>query len=596
MVNFIAPAGVENVARLTFYQGSGVNITPAMWLEVNGVKYAMAQYSSTFAVNEIPRATCMMATGELFDDQNNGLASGDILASTEVGVGYESARAKVYLNLDGSMWDPVTRRQWGGGDKVIFEGYVVGISYHRVEGKIQLAVELVSQLVDLTFGSVFSKNLHPGSALDFTNTAAMDLAGLACAGVGGAGGAGMPAWSIDNLFMNVNPIFGGRSSLDCAGNHAAGTMLGMLECCSKMNLFKIKCPQSVSGQGQNQAAEVVLTSLIAATGNWNNTLLQNPYKESIKSYLSTSLNQFRGTTFWDLLIQRWCPAFQFSFIPLPGTDGGRQGSSYGMLVPAWPTYRTPFKNLYLNDYVDFELRTQQHKPLSAVGVIAPFQSIVGAVPSNPKGGGGQGGARLCLGGLAGNPSNPKGQFLAVDAPGWLQNVLQSVPGATRLAGGVNVAADPNEGQGETETNFDKQKTATSQLLDGYANAFMTANYFRGRQGRFSSKLRFDISPGSIICLKATKNPLAGLNVNIGGVSIGAGGSSAAVKALPEDIYGHVSRVTYNINADAPMARTSFDLTAVRNTKENEGDYTVSSHPFVEGCAWNGSELVKGWGF
>ena len=69
-----------------------------------------------------------------------------------------------------------------------------------------------------------------------------------------------------------------------------------------------------------------------------------------------------------------------------------------------------------------------------------------------------------------------------------------------------------------------------------------------------------------------------------------------MKALPEDIYGHVSRVTYNINADAPMARTSFDLTAVRNTKENEGDYTVSSHPFVEGCAWNGSELVKGWGF
>jgi hypothetical protein len=596
MASLLGLAGVENVARVTFYQGNGANITPAMWLEVNGQKYAMAQYSGTFAVNEIPRATCMMSTGVLFDDQNNGLASGDTLASTETGVGFENAKAKVYLNLDGSMWDPVLRARWGGGDKAIFEGYVVGVSYHRVEGKIQLAVELVSQLVDLTFGTIFSKDLHPGSALDFTNTAAMDIAALGCAGVAGAGGTPRPAWGIDSLFSTGAPAFSGKSALNCPGaDHAAGTLLGILECCAKMNLFKISCPLPVDGSGQNDAALAVLTSLIQATGAWLPGVLDTqPYKRAIINYLTGSMNQFKGTTFWDMLIQKWCPAFQFSFIPLPGLDGGRQGNSFGMVVPAWPTYKTPFKTLYLNDYVDFELRTQQHKPLSAVGVIAPWQSITGAVPTNPKGGG-QGGARLCLGGIAGDPAKPKGQFLSIDAPGWAQSVIQGVPGASRL-GTVNTAAHPNPGSGQRQTNFDRQKVQTSKLLDGYANAFLTSNYFRGRQGRFSSKLRFDISPGSILCLKADRNPLGNWNVNIGGVSVGTGGSSSPVKSLPEDIYGHVSRVTYNINADAPMAKTSFDLSAVRNEKENAGDYAVSSHPFVVNCPWNGCELVKGWGF
>lgn len=590
----LAPAGAENVARVEFSK----NNTAALWLDVLGTKYAITQYSASFAVNEIPQATCMLATGESFAQVNNGLTSGDALASTQTGAGLEKAKAKVYLNLDSSMWDPVTRELWGGGDKVIFEGYLVGISYHRIDGQIQLSVNLLSELIDLTCGTIFSDVNHPSNPLDFTQDAGIDLASLPCANVGGAGAAGQVAWDINAMFGGGVPPAENCHALAGANVPELGCKLvGALTCCSALDLFRIKCPDNVTASDQNRAAAPLLAETFSDTGRLRPPLDREPWRTAFTSYISNSLNQYRGSTFWDMLVRRWCPEFQLTFVPLPGTDGGTDkagGRAFGCLVPAWPTYRFAFKTLYLNDYADFQLNTQQHRPLANVGVLTPWQSTTGAVPANNKEG-----ERQCVSGIYPGPvlgQEVQGQFLLIDAPGWLQNVLYTTNGAARLAQGVNTAVDPNDGMGDRDHTFESIKLDMSQILDDYAESFYSANFWRGRTGRFSSKLRFDICPGSILKLSKDKNPFAGVNVGAFGVSVGFGGSNQNVKSLPEDLYGHVSRVTYNINSQSPMAQTVFDLSAVRNEEENSDGPTVTKHPYLDQTKWNGMELIRGWGF
>jgi hypothetical protein len=581
--------GVPNVARNNFYKLNKAT----MYLKVAGIKYSISQWSATFAVNEIPQATCMMATGKAIQENTQGLVSGESLASTEAGVGY--TEAKVYLNMDGNDWDPITGKKWpsggakGSGDRVVFEGYLVGISYHRIEGKIQLMASLVHKLIDLTFGSIFSKAMHPSNPLSMISPAVSQVANKCNSGTTGATGKG--GWTIAGLLGDKL-----RESPNCKSITQGGfgcKLIGALECLATLDLFKIKCgvAAGATGSGPNKAAADVLARLASETGPEQSPLDAPPFDTAIVSFISNSLTAFAGTTFWDLLVSKWCPDFVLSFCPLPSATGGPyKGAAYGAIIPNYPTYKIPFKTLYLNDYVDFMIKTQQHKPLFAVGIVSPGVTLTGAVPGDVKDGGD---GDICMSGVypdVGFDAKVTGQFLALNAPGWMQSVIPYAPGASSMGAGANTAVDPNPGQGGRTITFEKSKGAMRTMLDRIAHAYYAANYFRGRFGSFSSKLRFDISPGSIICLKAEKNPFAGLSF----FGVEFGGSDAPVKSLPEDVYAHVSRVTYNINSDSPMAKTKYDLTAVRNTKENESNAALDAHPFF-GASWSGMELIQDWG-
>ena len=594
MINVPATlSGVPNVARNNFFKLNKAT----MYLEVDGTKYSISQWSATFAVNEIPQATCMLATGKAIQENTQGLKSGESLASTAAGVGY--TEAKVYLNMDGNDWDTIVGMKWpsagadGSGDRVVFEGYLVGISYHRVEGKIQLMASLVHKLIDLTFGSIFSQAMHPTNPLSMIAPSVTNVANKCNAGSTGAA-PGRGGWTVAGLLGDKLV-----ESPNCKTTTSGGfgcKLIGALECLATLDLFKIDCGvvAGAKGSGANTAAAEVLCYLASESGAELPPLNASPFDTSIVSFISGSLTAFAGTTFWDLLISKWCPDFVLSFCPLPSATGGPYDkAAYGAIIPNYPTYKIPFKKLWLNDYVDFMIKTQQHKPLFAVGIVAPWVSVTGAVPGEPKQGNE---GNICISGVypdVGKHAKVTGQFLALNAPGWIQNVIQSAPGASSMQLGANTAVDPNLGGGPRAITFEGSRSAMRTMLDRIAHAYYAANYFRGRFGSFSSKLRFDIAPGSIICLKADKNPLAGSGIGISGPVFG--GSQAPVKSLPEDIYAHVSRVTYNINSDSPMAKTKYDLTAVRNTEENQSAAALDAHPFFD-ASWNGMELIENWGF
>ena len=291
---------------------------------------------------------------------------------------------------------------------------------------------------------------------------------------------------------------------------------------------------------------------------------------------------------WDLLVNKWCPDFMLAVSPLPSLRDGGVGDNnvgdYATIIPNIPTLRTPYINLYLNDYVTFEMRASQHKPLMAVGIFSSTVSSTGATwksetPKPDKG-------RICIGGMYPTENlKATGQFLALNAPVWLQNVLVNTgyAGVFASSGGAT-ASDPGNAVDRDKmkaASFSEHKAAINEALDKLAHTYFMANALRGRGGSFGSKLRFDIAPGTIVKLWAEKNPDS---------------QGGAVKNLPANLLGQVTRVTFNINADSPVARTDFDVVAIRNEEENKDpDYTSDVHPFVEG-QWRGGTLVKGWDF
>jgi len=563
------PTGVDNVAVTKLFDPKR-NI---LWLTVAGKNYLMSQYNATFALNEIPTASCILATGEKVTPNKGGLVlyPSEELAEELSGVGL--APATVTLDLDGSDWEPSSKKFPGGykGKKVIFEGYYAGLAYARVGSKIQLTVSLVHKLVDLTFGSIFSKDMHPSNPQSLIVDAVAKPLGGCGGGQAGAGGQ-------KGVWTKTSFLGGGLP----AGNSFGQQLLEVLKCLAKLNLFQLRCNRDIGSKAGNAAATELLDNMNSETGTLSQPLNVTPFTTSISSYVGLQLSTFKGTTFWNLLVNKWCADFMMAVCPLPSkADGGKDGK-YATIIPNIPTLKSSYKTLWLNDYAEFEMRSAQHKPLMAVGIFAPTISTTGATwmsePQKPPAG------STCIGGQYPiNKLKATGQFLALDAPAWLQSVLISAGGAGAFVNGGNTASNPVAQNGRRPVSHTKNRTMINQALDKIAHTYYMSNALRGRSGGFGSKLRFDIAPGSTLYLQSVANP--------DGPAAGA-----KSKLLPTPIYCQVVRVTYNINSDTPIAKTNYDCVSVRNEDENkDSDYSVDKHPFFEG-KWTGGTLVKDWDF
>jgi hypothetical protein len=78
----------------------------------------------------------------------------------------------------------------------------------------------------------------------------------------------------------------------------------------------------------------------------------------------------------------------------------------------------------------------------------------------------------------------------------------------------------------------------------------------------SGKLRFDISPGALLRVQRQHEKALSTKFDFG-----------------TDLFGHVNRVTFNINSESQLAGTTFQLTSVRTERENTEDRTsVDKHP------------------
>lgn len=575
----------DHTAKLRFFDAVNPAETPNVYLQIEGIPkpFVLMQYSATFAKNEIPMATCVLGTGDPVSESDAAAVPEELAGNLD---GAKLTKAKVYLRFgQGSEWNPPAAGgwQWGVEKTCIFEGYYAGLSFSRVGAQIQLSVSLVHRLIDLTFGSLLTAWQHPSNPSNLLQPAVANLlGGCAVEGAAAAGGGGKKGGWTSGAFL--------KDKVEDNPSAFGDAILDTLWCMTDLDVFKMDCADSPPPTRPNLVAREVIDRMESKTGALRAQLTDPAFLGSIGNYLGGLIDTNQGTTYWDLLINKICPDFVLAVIPLPSieTDGGANDGHYAYLTPDTPGLDTPYKTLYLGEYTGFSLQARLWKPLYAVGVYSDGQDMSGAELNANK----QKPIRgaKCVGGMFPNPAvlnDQLGQFLLVGAPVWLRdlNLLtgsMSQSGDTGKAAHDAMAADEELEPGDFEpADLDPQR---SDIMHDYAKLIYVQNAINGRGGSFDSKLRFDIAPGSI--LKLDKGQ-------------GANASGATYKELPGSVLVQVSRVTYNINAESPMAKTTFECIHLRTEAEMEADeigrFSVSDHVFLKDT-FKGAPLIKKWEF
>lgn len=572
------------------------------YLKIEGIggRFNIAQYSATFAKNEVPTATCLLGTGVELARQGTLMGASVHSLSSALAEelaeldGAEMIKASVHLDLGPwgnvkSEWEPGGREIFEE-EQTIFEGYYAGVSYNRVGPQIQMSVNLVHRLVDLTFGSLWSGWMHPSNDSNLLQPAAASTMGGPCPSNFNSGGEGESAWQASNFLKERMEAHGGTNFGDA--------LLGTLHCVAQMDVFKLDCENMDLPKTPNTAAQEVLDKIMSKTGALRSRLQDEAFLASISAYMGRLIDDTRGTTFWDFLVNKMCPDFIMALIPLPSLESSPD-NKYAYLVPDTPGLKTPYKELYLNDYSGFDMKARLWKPLYAVGVYSDGDDMsgseLGSNPQTPRAG------AQCIGGIFPNPSmldGQKGQLLLIRAPEWLKDLAYLTDSLDEFGDTGKAAHDAIDTDQEfsppTWTPSEKRDKKADILAD-YAKLFYVQNAINGRAGTFDSKLRFDIAPGSI--LKINKKARAG--------------TQGKYQELPVDVYVQVNRVSYNINSESPQAKTSFECVHLRTAKENDDDalgrYSIDKHVFLEGepgfgaaaggsTTWTGAPLIEKWAF
>ena len=209
----------DRTAKVRFFDATHPSDRPNVYLRVEGIEqpFILMQYSSTFAKNEIPTATCILGTGKRVTEGGGASAIPEELAANLDGA--KLTKAWVYLRFgEGSEWVPPSQGGWqfGTDDTCIFEGYYAGLSFSRVGAQIQMSVSLVHRLIDLTFGSLLTAWQHTSNPANLLQPAVAPLVGgCAMEGAGAAGG-GSKGWPI----CRGESRFCGTADLGQAGDGA----------------------------------------------------------------------------------------------------------------------------------------------------------------------------------------------------------------------------------------------------------------------------------------------------------------------------------------------------------------------------------------
>jgi len=175
------------------------------------------------------------------------------------------------------------------------------------------------------------------------------------------------------------------------------------------------------------------------------------------------------------------------------------------------------------------------------------------------------------------PEGAKGRFHMLPAPAWL--LPPGTPGKVSLSfdGGYPDASNPEAtGDKETEGEAATQAAMEDKILDsGLGNAVAESvlmdNLFEHRRMTIAGRVRFDISPGSLLRINTIGEKFTGES---------------------DILYGHVMAVSIEIGEVAggdSYARTVFELGHIRSKTEHD-TLTVEAHPLYN-VPWVGGKLV-----
>jgi hypothetical protein len=630
------------VASRKSFVYTDLSVKRALTLEIAGVEYEVAQYTASWAPNEIPTAACMLAIGR---DAATQLSA----AIHRRGVHDQMTKARVWFR-PGQEYSP--NSYWPEGARVIFEGYFTGFALRKVNGKMHVVANLLHWLVNLAFSSCVTKNGHTANPTQLNAAAVIESLRTTQGEQGNYVAALAPAQLIaDNV---RNDLWGSIKTLFCALAGQEGLPTGPESACEGSGDFsanhlavealrRIEGPtfdapsaeraSSILEAAENAAAQAALAAAgsvgaaraagaavaaQAATAAGLSAAVEPTGNLAVDAAVAAAVEAVRAARGCGLEYKWGVPlamdtlgidAIEFSIAMAIGHETveswagtsfweklvGHYCPMFGMaVVPMIDTALviadTPalagaedvyWKEITPDEYDADDLTRELHRPLRAVGVLAEYNS-------QTMGGMSQYADDLpVIGGCYSEDSVRPGDgvTLYVRPPSWLE-MLGSLPLYASDVTGVGqelagrTATTPASSGAATTNTPDTFGVNANRLYSRYAHTVYVNNILRGNGCSVSGKLRFDIAPCSIIKLQPSQERFLPQQFVFGSDD------------LAVTVYGAVNRVTVSINAEAGMAGTTFTLTHVRTESENKKRRnSVTAHPLF-GTAIHGDPATR----
>jgi hypothetical protein len=551
---------------------------------VGGTQIPISQFSMSYGLNDIPKATALVALGR---DARTGEPSPIYEQIAEI---KQMAAARVFIRGNLGDWSP---RGIDGSkesfpivsDATIFIGYVSGTSYRRSAGRVSLVLNLVNQLVDLSLSSGGSKDVVPGSPSDL----------MLPLGLEGSGSGTAADKFSDEL----------RQDLDVDFSEGVLKVLHNLSINNQIQPHdaEIWC-EGPDGPISEIAENGMAASVIEGKGRWqginNWTGLETDVSEYVEKYpllvaasavekAATAIgahvtSSLAGTSMWSMLIGSMLSDFGCGVIPW---------AAGAIVAPILTMARDAQMVLKAGEYVDFDLSTMSQRPLYGVGVLGSFQ--MGTINDSAN-------AKVCAGSsfIAKTDENiplNDGMWMFVGAPRWMDDWVNFDPKAAVGEADINktLSQPSHDATGIDEAaikrNPGEEVKVWNDAMKQYAQMIYASNALRGREGTVVGKLRFDIAPGTTIMIQAKGDKyLDQLQYS------DAEELSEGVDTLATDMYGFVAKVHISINAEQASATTAFELTNLRTEAENEqisGRFSMPEHPFFGPSYFKYAPLVPG---
>jgi len=540
-------------------------------LEVDGVRYDVSQFSATYGRNEIPSARVVLAVGRLARD---GKTPAKVHTTTS---NFKKMKnAKVYFSATGEYSPGL---EWPSGEHIVFEGRISGIGFTKVSGKLHYVVHIRHWLVDLAFSSSLSSQSHPSNVTDYTFASTVSpLIQLGTAG-GGVYSIGQTAEGRSITMDTVTDDLWGRAlkpllcGLAKEDHILLSTELQVCVGADGKNDYALAALKRMEGVAEGDDCSLELScytpklslnaELDEASSAAGDAIMQAIRRQSIES--------FAHATLWDKLVGSYSPLFMFAVVPQ---------AEKALVVPFTPGLRQTYcKEITANDYDYIDLPARLERPTRAVAVYCGKEMDTGIAE----------GVSLGVGGcFAPEGVGEDGMIYFIGGPAWLTNVLSSGTSVSKTTGvkgekAASSATTPIEP--DDELKADKKGASRAEIArdikdmyDDYAHAVYIHHALRGRMGRLSGKLRFDIAPGSTVKIEGTSEQFL------------------VEDDLAQNMVADVVRVTIGINAEQAKAGTAFQFANVRTEEENESDLTsVDIHPLYT-TKFMGAPLVPALGF
>lgn len=528
-----------------------------------GIKFKVSQVTTSFPVNGIPQATVMIAVGRDArnpDERAKVHDNADLLKRMKT--------AKVYGSFEGQYRPDHDWPEAPDGGFLLFDGYLSGFTYRKLNGKLYAMVHINHWLVDLVLSSSLSAQIHPQSASDLRGYAVQPSGNAE--GTGAAGAEPAAFLSDYTWFSEVESRL--ETDLWDAAKYVLDQLAGM-ELLS--SLFEIDQSVADLESVENDRAKRALERIEGPEYDYGNPIkLSNVSEPELKASIAAVLGRqavdaIKHNTLWDILVGVILPTFGLEIWPMVDK---------AVIAPSLPAYRdSNWREISANEFISIDTNASIPKPVRGVMVYgASALDTIAFGTENPAAANG-------LIGFAGH--GKEGSIILVSPPPWLARI-PTIPESTKSTigldedGTIGDSTNPPEQSDPPETAPDDQTLETmTDIMNRFADMVYVQSVLRGRTGTLTGRLRYDIGPGCHIKIQGSPEKFLGGEDDLGG-----------------DVFAQVNRVTVSINADgtSPSASTSFGLSYVRSVAENEDETTsLDQPPYYEAESMvQGVPLVK----